>query len=111
MKHLLFLLIVFSFKPAEGADRAIKAKAGGKTAAKKEAAAERAPAAAKTQANKKVTYRKTQEVNFDGSDIDGQVRTPDGAYLLQKRGVRFMPLYKVNNQFEKNILESVEYLR
>lgn len=62
-------------------------------------------------AKKKVTYRKTQEVNFDGSDIDGQVRSPDGAYLLQKRGVQFIPLYKVNNQFDKNILESVEYLR
>lgn len=60
---------------------------------------------------KKVTYRKTQEVNFDGSDIDGQVRSPDGAYMLQKRGVQFLPLYKVNNQFEKNILDSVEYLR
>lgn len=62
-------------------------------------------------AKKKVTYRKTQEVNFDETDIDGQVRSPDGAYLLQKRGVQFLPLYKVNNQFEKNILESVEYLR
>jgi len=63
------------------------------------------------KAEKKVNYRKTQEVNFDGSDIDGQVRSPDGAYLLQKRGVQFIPLYKVNNQFEKNILDSVEYLR
>ena len=65
----------------------------------------------KAEGKKKVQYRKTQEVSFDGSDIDGQVRSPDGAYLLQKRGVQFMPLYKVNNQFEKNILESVEYLR
>lgn len=62
-------------------------------------------------AKKKVSYRKTQEVNFDGTDIDGQVRSPDGAYMLQKRGVQFLPLYKVNNQFEKNILDSVEYLR
>lgn len=67
--------------------------------------------APKTETKKKVSYRKTQEVNFDGSDIDGQIRSPDGAYLLQKRGVQFLPLYKVNNQFEKNILESVEYLR
>lgn len=65
----------------------------------------------KTESKKKVTYRKTQEHNFDETDIDGQVRSPDGAYLLQKRGVPFLPLYKVNNQFEKNILESVEYLR
>lgn len=63
------------------------------------------------ETTKKVQYRKTQEVNFDETGIDGQVRSPDGAYLLQKRGVQFIPLYKVNNQFEKNILESVEYLR
>ena len=67
--------------------------------------------AAKPEVRKKVQYRKTQEVSFDGSDIDGQIHSPDGAYLLQKRGVQFLPLYKVNNQFEKNILESVEYLR
>jgi len=67
--------------------------------------------AGETAKKKNVTYRKTQEHNFDETDIDGQVRTPDGAYLLQKRGVQFLPLYKVNNQFEKNILESVEYLK
>jgi hypothetical protein len=66
---------------------------------------------AKVEKKKKVEYRKTQEHNFDETDIDGQVRSPDGAYLLQKRGVQFLPLYKVNNQFEKNILESVEYLK
>ena len=58
---------------------------------------------------KKVTYRKTQEVNFDGSDVDGQVRNPDGAYLVQKRGVDFVPLYKVRKNFDDNIRESVEY--
>ena len=60
---------------------------------------------------KNVVYRKTQSVDFENTDINGKVNSPDGAYLLQKRGVQFIPLYKVNNQFEKNILESVEYLR
>ncbi len=55
--------------------------------------------------------RKTQQVNFDGSDIDGVVRSPDGAYLVQKRGVKFMPLYKVKTQFDINIKDSIEYLR
>ena len=61
------------------------------------------------EAAKKVKYNKTQEVNFEDQSIDGKINSPDGAYLLQKRGVQFIPLYKVNNQFEKNILESVEY--
>ncbi len=59
---------------------------------------------------KKVTYRKTQNVNFDGSDVDGQVRNPDGSYLVQKRGIDFMPLYKVRKNFDDNIKESVEYV-
>lgn len=60
---------------------------------------------------KKVKYRKTQEVNFDEASIEGQRRSPDGSYLHQKRGVKFMPLYRVNLQLEKNISDSVEYLR
>lgn len=105
MKHIIFLLIVLSFTPAEGGTKT------GKNAQKVAKAEKPSTGASDSKGKKNVTYRKTQEVNFDGSDIDGQVRSPDGAYLLQKRGVHFMPLYKVNNQFEKNILESVEYLR
>jgi len=70
-------------------------------------------ASAKEQEAKKknVQYRKTQEVNFEGADIDGQLRSPDGAYILQKRGVQFLPLYKINDQIDLNIQEAVEYLR
>lgn len=55
--------------------------------------------------------KKVQEVNFDGADIDGKANNPDGAYLLQKRGVDFLPLYKIRSNFDENIKESVEYLR
>lgn len=44
---------------------------------------------------KKKVYKKTQEVSFDATDVDGLVRSPDGAYLNQKKGVKFLPLYKV----------------
>jgi hypothetical protein len=60
---------------------------------------------------KKVKYRKSQDVNFDAMDVDGQVRNPDGSYLVQKRGIDFMPLYKVRKNFDDNIKESVEYVR
>ena len=59
---------------------------------------------------KNVKYRKTQEVNFDGTAIDGQTRAPDGAYLHQRRGIKFTPMYKVRKQFDKEIKESVDYL-
>ncbi len=60
---------------------------------------------------KKVKYRKVQEVDFEQTDIDGKVRNPDGAYLVQKRGVDFLPMYKVKSTFDENIKESFEYLR
>ncbi|MCM2281851.1 MAG: hypothetical protein NDI61_08395 [Bdellovibrionaceae bacterium] len=60
---------------------------------------------------KKVQYRKVQEVKFDGSDVDGQVRNPDGAYLVQKRGLDFVPLYKVKKNFDDSLKDSVEYLK
>jgi hypothetical protein len=60
--------------------------------------------------SKKIS-RKTQEVNFEGADIDGVARTPDGAYMLQKRGIKFMPLYRVEKQFDRDIRDSIEYLR
>jgi hypothetical protein len=60
---------------------------------------------------KKVEFRKTQDVNFDGSDVDGQVRNPDGAYLVQKRGIDFVPLYKVKQNFDDNIKDSVNYVK
>ena len=63
------------------------------------------------EGKKKVEYRKTQKVDFDGSDVDGQVRSPDGNLMVEKRGVQFLPMYQVTNQADQNILESVEYLR
>lgn len=62
-------------------------------------------------AAKKVKFRKTQKINFDGTDIDGEARAPDGAYLHQRRGIDFLPLYKVRKQFDKDIKDSIEYLR
>ena len=60
---------------------------------------------------KTVKYRKTQDVNFDETNIDGVVRNPDGTYLVQKRGIDFLPLYKVRRNFDENIKESAYYIK
>jgi hypothetical protein len=60
---------------------------------------------------KKVQYRKTQEVNFDAVDVDGKAKSPDAAYLNQKKGVEFLPSYQVRQNFEVRIKESADYLR
>lgn len=62
------------------------------------------------EAKKKIKYKKVQEVQFDGSDVDGKVRNPTGSYMVHKRGVDFVPLYKVQKQFDRSIMESIDYL-
>lgn len=69
------------------------------------------PLVVHSEGKKKVEYRKTQKVDFEGSDVDGKVRSPDGALMVEKRGVQFLPLYEVTNHAEKSIFESIEYLR
>lgn len=55
--------------------------------------------------------RKIQEVNFSEIDLKGTVRNPDGAYLVQKRGIKFLPLYDVQKDMDSKIRESVQYVR
>jgi hypothetical protein len=59
----------------------------------------------------KTRYKKTQSVEFEGSEVDGVAHTPDGAYLLQKRGVGFIPLYDLKSHLSEQISSSVEYLK
>ncbi len=56
-------------------------------------------------------HKKTQKVDFDSEMIEGQARHPDGSYVVQKRGVDFVPLYKVREGFDENIKASVNYLK
>lgn len=62
------------------------------------------------EAKTKVT-RKVQEVNFGEMNLKGTIRNPDGAYLVQKRGIKFMPLYDVQKDMDSRIRESSLYLR
>lgn len=59
---------------------------------------------------KQKTLRKVQEVNFGDMNLKGTIRNPDGAYLVQKKGIKFMPLYDVQKDLDRRIRESSLYL-
>lgn len=63
------------------------------------------------EAQAKKTVRKVQEVNFSEMSLKGTIRNPDGAYLVQKRGVKFMPLYEVKKDMDSRIRESSFYVK
>ena len=54
---------------------------------------------------------KPKRIDFDGLDVDGEVRTPDGQYILQKSGVDFLPIYEVKTEMKNEIKKSIYFLR
>jgi hypothetical protein len=69
-----------------------------------------APSLSFSQSKKRVV-RKVQEVNFAEMSIKGTVRNPDGAFLVQKKGIKFMPLIDVQKNMDKKIREASFYVR
>ena len=59
----------------------------------------------------KKSVRKVQEVNFSEMSLKGTVRNPDGAFLVQKRGIKFLPLYEVKKDMDARIRESSFYVK
>jgi len=59
---------------------------------------------------KRTEVRKVQEVNFSEMNLKGTIRNPDGAYLVQKKGLKFMPLHDVQKDMDAKIRETASYI-
>ena len=59
---------------------------------------------------KKTEVRKVQEVNFSEMNLKGTIRNPDGAYLVQKKGLKFLPLYNIQKDLDLKIREASLYV-
>lgn len=59
---------------------------------------------------KKTKVRSVQEVNFSDMSLKGTIRNPDGAYLVQKKGIKFMPLHDVQKDVDGKIRETSMYI-
>lgn len=62
-------------------------------------------------AKEKKVGSKIQEVNFNEMSLKGTIRTPDGAYLVQKKGVQFMPLYDLQKDFDSKIRNTINFIQ
>ncbi len=58
-----------------------------------------------------LAQQKPKRIDFDGLDVDGEVRTPDGQYILQKSGVDFLPIYEVKTEMQNEIKKSIYFLK
>ena len=58
-----------------------------------------------------VRYKKKTEIDFEDVSVDGELKKPHGAYLLDKRQSSFNPLIKLKADFNKEMIESVTQIR
>lgn len=49
---------------------------------------------------------KVQEVNFEEMTMKGTIRNPEGAFLVQKKNLKFYPLYEVQKDMDARIRQS-----
>lgn len=59
----------------------------------------------------KKNKKNLQEITFSEMDVQGSARLPDGTYLVQRRGLRFLPLYEVKKDLDQKIRKAVLYLK
>lgn len=70
-----------------------------------------APAALAQDDEANVRYKKKTEIDFDDVGVDGELKKPHGAYLLDKRQSSFNPLIRLKEDFNQEMVESVNQIR
>lgn len=60
---------------------------------------------------KRVKYKATTEISFDGVDVEGEIKKPAGSYLLDRKKSKFSPLIKFRQDFDKEMFQSVQEIK
>ncbi len=58
-----------------------------------------------------IRYKKKTEIDFEDVNVEGALKVPHGSYLLEKRQSRFNPLIRLKENFNKEMLDSVQQVR
>ena len=58
-----------------------------------------------------VRYKKKTEIDFEDVSVDGELKKPHGAYLLDKRQSSFNPLIRLKENFNEEMVNSVNQVR
>lgn len=60
---------------------------------------------------KRVKYKATTEISFEGVDVEGEIKKPAGSYLLDRKKSKFSPLIKFRQDFDKEMFQSVQEVK
>ena len=70
-----------------------------------------APVMAQGDDDANVRYKKRTEIDFEDVAVDGELKKPHGAYLLDKRQSSFNPLIRLKENFNEEMIDSVNQIR
>ena len=60
---------------------------------------------------RKVIYKAKTEISFEGVDVEGEIKKPAGAYLLDRRKSKFSPLITFRTNFDREIKSSADEVK
>ncbi len=64
-------------------------------------------AVAQDEDDRRIIYKKKTEIDFEDVSVEGELKKPHGAYLLDKRQATFNPLIKLRTDFNPEMYQSV----
>jgi len=64
-------------------------------------------ALAQDDEDRRVIYKSKTEIDFEDVSVEGELKKPHGAYLLDKRQATFNPLIKLRTDFNPEMYQSV----
>jgi hypothetical protein len=62
-------------------------------------------------AGRKVLYKSTTEIDFEGLDVAGELVKPSGALLLDRKRASFNPLIRLRTDFNEEMQDSVDEIK
>ncbi|MCB9686491.1 MAG: hypothetical protein H6738_08690 [Alphaproteobacteria bacterium] len=62
-------------------------------------------------AGRQIKYKERTEIDFEGVDVTGELVKPQGSLLLDRRKASFNPLIKLREEWDKEMLQSVDEIK
>ena len=58
-----------------------------------------------------VVYNRETEIDFEDVSVDGELRRPDGTYIVDRRETSFNPLIRLRTDFNPEMYASVDEVK
>ena len=69
------------------------------------------PAKAEEEEDRKIQYKQTTQIDFEGLDVNATLVKPAGSLVLERKQASFNPLIKLRKDFNQEMDQSVQEIK